>query len=88
MTEQQQIPWKRAQQPTPVFLPGESHGQRSLAVYSPWDHTESDMTEVTSDKTRRRQESKASSEVLRQMGMEGRVKERPLYKYTDLTESE
>jgi len=29
------FPWRRAQQPTPVFLPGESHGQRSLAVYSP-----------------------------------------------------
>ena len=28
------IPWKRTQQPTPVFLPGESHGQRSLAGYS------------------------------------------------------
>ena len=28
------IPWKRAWQPTPVFLPGESHGQRSLAGYS------------------------------------------------------
>ena len=28
------IPWKRAQQPTPVFLPGESHGQRSLVGYS------------------------------------------------------
>ena len=32
-------------QPTPVFLPGESNGQRSLADYSPWDHKESDMTE-------------------------------------------
>ena len=30
-----------------VFLPGESHVQRSLAGYSPWGHTESDMTEVT-----------------------------------------
>ena len=30
------IPWRRAQQPTPVFLPGESHGQRNLAGYSPW----------------------------------------------------
>ena len=30
------IPWKRAWQPTPAFLPGESHGQRSLAGYSPW----------------------------------------------------
>ena len=29
------IPWRRAGQPTPVFLPGESHGQRSLAGYSP-----------------------------------------------------
>ena len=28
-------PWRRAQQPTPVFLPGESHGQRSLVSYSP-----------------------------------------------------
>ena len=39
------IPWRRAWQPTPVFLPGESHGQRSLVGYSPWGHTESDMTE-------------------------------------------
>ena len=30
------IPWRRARQPTPVFLPGESHGQRSLVGYSPW----------------------------------------------------
>ena len=39
------IPWRRAWQPTPVFLPGESHGPRSLAGYSPWGHKESDMTE-------------------------------------------
>ena len=32
------IPWRRAWQPTPVFLPGESHGQRSLAGYSPQGH--------------------------------------------------
>ena len=31
------IPWRRKWQPTPVFLPGESHGQRSLAGYSPQD---------------------------------------------------
>ena len=31
-------------QPTPVFLPGESHGQRSLVGYSPWDTKESDTT--------------------------------------------
>ena len=30
------IPWKRKWQPIPVFLPGESHGQRSLVSYSPW----------------------------------------------------
>ena len=30
------IPWRRAWQPTPVLLPGESHGQRSLVGYSPW----------------------------------------------------
>ena len=39
------IPWRRVWQPTPVSLPGESHGQRSLAGYSPWGHKESDMTE-------------------------------------------
>ena len=31
--------------PTPVFLPGESHGQRSLVSYSLWSHKESDTTE-------------------------------------------
>ena len=30
------IPWRRAWQPMPVFLPGESHGQRNLVGYSPW----------------------------------------------------
>ena len=41
------IPWRRVWQPTTVFLPGESHGQRSLTGYSPWGHKESDMTEAT-----------------------------------------
>ena len=39
------IPWRKNWQPTPVFLPGEFHGQRSLAGYSPWDCKESDTTE-------------------------------------------
>ena len=39
------IPWRRAGQPTPVFLPGESHRQSSLAGYSPWGCKESDTTE-------------------------------------------
>ena len=37
--------WRRKWQPTPVFLPGKSHGQRSLAGYSSWERKESDMTE-------------------------------------------
>jgi len=41
------IPWRRAWQPTPVFLPRESHGQRSLVGHSPWGHKESNMTEMT-----------------------------------------
>ena len=39
------FPWRRKWHPTPVFLPGESHGQRSLEIYSPWSHKELDMTE-------------------------------------------
>ena len=41
------ILWRRAWQPTPVLLPGEYHGQRNLAGYSPQGHKEWDMTEVT-----------------------------------------
>ena len=40
------IPWRRKWQPTPVFLPGKFHGQRSLAGYSPWGRKESDTTEA------------------------------------------
>ena len=39
------IPWRRKWQPTPVFLPGESHGQRSLVGYSPWGRKVSGTTE-------------------------------------------
>ena len=41
------IPWRRKSQPTPGFLPGKFHGQRSLADYSPWTCRESDMTKHT-----------------------------------------
>ena len=44
------IPWRRAWQPTPVLLPGESHRQRSLAGYSPWGCKESDMAEGQSSR--------------------------------------
>ena len=40
------IPWRSKGQPTPVFLPGESHGQRNLVGYSPWGCKESDMTDI------------------------------------------
>ena len=39
------IPWKGKWQPTPVFLPEESHGQNSLAGYSPWGRKELEVTE-------------------------------------------
>ena len=39
------IPWRRKWQPTPVFLPGKSHGPWSLVGYCPWGRKESDMTE-------------------------------------------
>ena len=43
----QEDPLEEAWHPIPVFLPGESHGQKNLAGYSPYGHKESDMTEVT-----------------------------------------
>ena len=44
------IPWRRKWQPMPVFLPGESHGQRSLEGYSLCDRKESDLTEQLTQK--------------------------------------
>ena len=41
------VSWRRKWQSTPVFLPGKSHGQRSLAGYSPWGRKELDTTEHT-----------------------------------------
>ena len=41
----QEDPLEKGMESTPVFLPGESHGQRSLAGYSLWGRKESDMTE-------------------------------------------
>ena len=39
------VVWRRQWHPTPVLLPGESHGWRSVVGYSPWGHKESDTTE-------------------------------------------
>ena len=41
------IPWRRKWQPTPVSLPGESHGQRNLVGYSPWGPKESDTEQLS-----------------------------------------
>ena len=41
------VRWRRKLQPTPVFLPGDSHGQRSLGSHSPWGCKELDMTKCT-----------------------------------------
>ena len=41
----QKDPWRREWVPTPVFLPGESHGWKSLEGYSPWGHRELGTTE-------------------------------------------
>ena len=45
ITNGQEDPLEEGMQPTPAFLPGESHGQRSLVGYSPWHHKELDTTE-------------------------------------------
>ena len=46
------IPWRRVWWPTPVFLPGESHGQRSMVGHSPWCYKELDMTEFMTNRWR------------------------------------
>ena len=46
------ISWSRKWQPTPVFLPGKFHVQRSLLRYSPWGHKESNMNEHTADRAK------------------------------------
>ena len=45
------IPWRREWQPSPVSLPGEPHGQRSLAGHTPWRCKELDVTEATDSHT-------------------------------------
>ena len=45
MCRRTEIPWRRKWQPTPIFLPGESHGQKSLVGYGLWGCKESDISE-------------------------------------------
>ena len=58
------IPWRRAWQPTPVVLPGESDGQRNLAGYSPWGHKELDTAEHACTALLRLQQPSQNSRAL------------------------
>ena len=50
--------WRRKWQPTPVFLPGESHGRRSLVGCHLWSGTELDMTEATQQQQQQQKKKK------------------------------
>ena len=52
LSREDPLPWRKQWQPTPVFSPEKSHGQRSLVGYSPWGHKEPDTTERVSTKHR------------------------------------
>ena len=60
--------WRRKWQPTPVFLPGESHGPRSLVGCSPWGCTESDTTEVTQQQKQFRKRKTEQSDYKKKNG--------------------
>ena len=60
------IPWRREWQPTSVFLPGESHGWRSLEGYSPRGHKESDMTELLTHNHKRGDERLIQIKTIKQ----------------------
>ena len=59
---------RRKWQPTPVFLPREFHGQRSLAGYCPWGCTESDSTEVMQQQ---QQQTHSVSAIFLEEGLNG-----------------
>ena len=74
------IPWRRKWQPTPVLLPGKSHGLRSFVGYSPWGRKESDMTErlhhsTTSSHFRN---SSNSNFIVSHWGSENKTEEFPI----------
>ena len=55
----QEICWRRKWQPTPVYLPEKSHGERSLAGYSPWDHKRVGHNLVTEHDSYKHEESRS-----------------------------
>ena len=74
------IPWRREWLPTSVILPGEFHGQRCLAGYSPWGHKEMDMTEqLTLFRSPTRNQGRAACRVWRRMGPGLRNWSQPLW---------
>ena len=60
-------PWSWKWQPTPVYLPGKSYGQRSLVVYNPWGPKELDTTEHTEHSTRAGTQGLAAGEQARRV---------------------
>ena len=66
------MPWRREWLPTPVFLPEESHGQRSLAGYSPWSHKELDTTEWLTHILSPRSKQVSFSSSSADLGVKGR----------------
>ena len=58
------IPWIRMWQPTPVFLPGKSPGERSLVGYRPWGHKELNMTKQLKTTARNRSEFSPRSHMI------------------------
>ena len=62
------ITWRRTCQPTPVFFPGKSHGQRSLVGYSPWGHKESDTTEQMNTHTHNHTKGRNAKSVWKAIG--------------------
>ena len=76
------IPWRRKWPPTPIFLPGESHGQRSLVCYSPWGRKVLDTTEQLSTAQQRAYSQKSrikrETEKLRCLSFENQCQSRSL----------
>ena len=52
LNQENDVTWRRKWQPTPVFLPGKSHGQRSLVGYSTWGRKELGSTQVLNNNSR------------------------------------
>ena len=81
------IPWRSDWLPTPVFLPGESHGQRSLAGYRSKGHKESDMSEwLTHTHTEKRIPQKLATAAISPCFLSGEliVKHCPAYQHSRL----